>query len=341
MKLRFRQFNLELRHRFTVSGFSRTETPGIQVEIEHDGIVGYGEASMPQYLGESVESVSSFLSKVNLEQFNDPFLLEDILEYIDSVAPENTAAKASVDIALHDLTGKIAGMPCYRMFGLNPVRTPLTTYTIGIDTEEKLRQKIEEVGGRFKMLKIKIGTADDKVIISAVRKVTDLPLSVDANQGWRDREEALDLIFWLEEHGVKFIEQPMPKDRLDDMAWLTERSPLPLFADESVKRLSDMQRINGAFSGVNIKLMKCTGMREALKMIHAAKAMNMKVMLGCMTETSCAISAAAQLSPLADIADLDGNLLISNDIFDGVKVVDGRLALNELPGIGVMKKDNI
>ena len=172
-------------------------------------------------------------------------------------------------------------------------------------------------------------------MIRTIRTVTDVPLAVDANQGWKDRSKALDEIFWLKEQGVVLVEQPLPIAALDDTAWLTERSPLPIIADESVQRLADIRGLAGAFNGINIKLMKCTGMREALKMVHTARALGMKVMLGCMTETSCAVSAAAQLSPLADFADLDGNLLISNDRFTGVTVVDGRLTLPDRPGLGL------
>ena len=174
-------------------------------------------------------------------------------------------------------------------------------------------------------------------MIETIRTVTDLPLAVDANQGWTDRFKALDMIYWLRDHGVVMVEQPMPVGRLDDQAWLNERSPLPLFADESIQRLVDVPAMQGLFSGINIKLMKCTGLREAHKMVDLARGLGMRVMLGCMTETSCGISAAAQLSPAVDFADLDGNLLISNDLFSGVTVVDGKLTLPTAPGIGVVR----
>ena len=198
-----------------------------------------------------------------------------------------------------------------------------------------VREKTLEVDGRFNMLKAKVGVDGDKETILAIRDVTSVPLAVDANQGWKDRFEALDMIYWLRDQGVVMVEQPMPVARLDDLAWLTERSPLPVFADESVQRLSDVLSLKGVFSGINIKLMKCTGLREAHKMVEVARALGMKVMLGCMTETSCGISAAAQLSPAVDFADLDGNLLITNDRFCGVTVEDGRLVLPDRPGIGV------
>lgn len=337
MKLIFYPYDLKLRHVFTVATYSRTTTPDVQVQIEHDGIVGYGEASMPPYLGESVESVMHFLQKVNLKQFHDPFQLEDILVYVDSIMSGNTAAKAAIDIALHDLVGKLLGAPWYRIWGLDKMKTPSTTYTIGIDTTEVVKEKTLEVAGKFNILKVKLGRDNDKEMINAIRSVCNLPIAVDANQGWADKYYALDMIQWLKEQGVVMIEQPMPKTQLDDTAWVTQQSPLPVFADESLQRLSDVEKLKGAFTGINIKLMKCAGMREAWKMVMLARALDMQVMVGCMTETSCAVSAAAQFSPAVDFADLDGNLLISNDLFKGMEVVKGKITLNDLPGIGIWR----
>jgi L-alanine-DL-glutamate epimerase-like enolase superfamily enzyme len=304
------------------------------VKIEYDSFTGFGEASMPPYLGESHETATKFLTGLNLAQFNDPFRIQEILEYVDKSMPNNAAAKAAVDIALHDLTGKIMNQPWYKIWGLSAENTPVTSFTIGIDTPEVVRQKVKEASG-FKILKVKLGRDTDKEMIETIRSVSDVPLCVDVNQGWKDRKFALDMIHWLKGKGVKYVEQPMPKEQVDDIAWLTENSPLPVIADEALQRLSDVQKTVGVYSGINIKLMKCTGMREAFQMVTLARANNMKVMLGCMTETSCAISAATQLSPLVDWADLDGNLLISNDRFEGVKIVDGKVMLNNWPGIGV------
>lgn len=337
MHLTFEPYELKLKHVFTVSSFSRSTTPDVQVRIDYDGYTGYGEASMPPYLGQTVESVCSFLKKVDLEQFPDPFCIDDILTYIDSLSDGDSAAKAAVDIALHDLVGKIIGAPWHRMLGLNPEKTPNTTYTIGIDTDEMVKLKTREVAGQFKILKVKLGTPRDREMVRAIREVSDLPIAVDVNQGWKNKKRALDEIFWLKEQGIVMVEQPMPKEMLDANAWLTERSPLPTFADEAIQRLKDIPAIKGAYTGINIKLMKCTGMREAWKMMNYARAEGMKVMIGCMTETSCAIAAAAQLSPAVDFADLDGNLLIANDIFRGTTVVDGKITLNQLPGIGIEK----
>lgn len=337
IRLSFEPYELQLRHTFTVSSYSRKTTPDVQIKLEYEGFTAYGEASMPPYLGQSVETVCSFLSKVDLAQFKDPFQLENILAYVDSLSPGDSAAKAAIDIALHDLTGKLMGQPWWRIWGLDPAKTPNTTFTIGIDTPEVVRQKTRECADRFKILKVKVGLDNDKEMIQTIREVTDLPLAVDANQGWKDREQALDEIHWLKEKGVVMVEQPMAKERLDDNAWITERSPLPIFADEAIQRLADIPSIKGAYHGINIKLMKCTGMREAWKMLNYARSEGMKVMIGCMTETSCAVSAAAQLSPAVDFADLDGNLLISNDIYKGMEVVDGKITLSDRPGIGIEK----
>ena len=337
MQLQFEPYELQLTHTFTVSSYSRKTTPDVQVRIDYEGYTGFGEASMPPYLGQTVESVCSFLRKVDLGQFRDPFDLEDILAYVDALSEGDSAAKAAVDIALHDLVGKLMGQPWYRIWGLDPAKAPDTTYTIGIDTPEVVREKTRECDGRFNILKAKVGVPGDKETIRAIREITSVPIAVDANQGWKDREEALDMIHWLAEQGIVMVEQPMPKEQIDDIAWLRERTPLPIFADEAVQRLADIKALEGAYDGINIKLMKCTGMREAWKMVNYARAEGMKVMVGCMTETSCAVSAAAQLSPAVDFADLDGNLLISNDRFDGMKVVDGKISLPDRPGIGIIE----
>ncbi len=337
MKLRFYPYELQLAHTFTVSSYSRKTTPDVQVEIEYDGITGYGEASMPPYLGHTVESVCSFLSKVDLSGFRSPFLLEDIMEYLDTISPGDSPAKAAIDIALHDLTGKIIGQPLYRIWGYNPEKAGPTTFTIGIDTPDVVRQKTEECAGLYRILKVKVGLDSDEQMINTIRSVTDLPIAVDANQGWKDRSKALDEIYWLKDQGVVLVEQPLPIDRLDDTAWLTERSPLPIIADESIQRLKDIPRIRGAFSGINIKLMKCTGLLEARKMIAYARAEGLTVMLGCMTETSCACTAAAHLSPAADFCDIDGNLLITNDLFKGMTVRQGLMTLPDSPGLGLTK----
>lgn len=337
IKLLWSPYSLMLKYPFTISTYSRTTTPVVLVELHYEGYIGYGEASLPQYLGETQDTVISFLKQVDLSQFSDFSDIDTILNYVDRIAVGNTAAKASVDIALHDLVGKMKNQSWHEIWNLAPMDTPYTTYTIGIDTDEIVRKKTQEVASDFKILKVKLGGKDDKRMIEVIRSVTNLPLAIDANQGWNDRGEALENIHWLKEQGVVLIEQPMHKTDLAGSAWLTAHSPLPVFADESVQRLADLEKIKGAFSGINIKLMKCTGMNEARKMIGIAPSLGFDVMLGCMTETSCAISAASQLSPAVSFADLDGALLITNDCFIGTTIKNGKITLNNLPGIGVTK----
>lgn len=338
MELSFVPYDAQMRHAFAIATSVRTTTPIVLTQITYDGVTGYGEAAMPPYLGETQASVIEFLKKVDLSKFSSPFLIEDIMAYVDSIAINNTAAKAAVDIALHDLVGKLIGQPWWKIWGFDPTTCPNTSFTVGLDTEEVVKEKTREASP-YKVIKVKLGRdeATDKMMINTIRSVTDTVICVDANQGWKDKHYALDMIHWLNERNVNMIEQPMSKLLLDETAWLTENSPLPIIADEACQRLSDIQKLKGAYSGINIKLMKCTGLREAREMVTLAQALHMKLMIGCMTETSCAISAAAQLAPKMEWADLDGNLLITNDCYTGMKIVDGKITLNDKPGIGVEK----
>lgn len=236
-----------------------------------------------------------------------------------------------------DWVGGKLKTPLYRMLGLDPAKAPVTTFSIGIDTPEVIRQKVEEAKD-FPVLKIKVGRENDAEILAAVRDATDKPLRVDANEGWKDKQQALDKIQWLAGQGVELIEQPLPSSMIEETAWLKERVEIPIVADEAVKTAGDIPRLAGAYDGINIKLMKSGGLQEAIRMIHVARAFDMKIMLGCMIESSVGISAAAQISPLVDWADLDGNLLISNDPFSGVGVRQGRLLLNDRPGLGVSER---
>ncbi len=336
MKLTYRPYILELKHAFSISSNTRTTTQVVLTEIDFNGISGCGEASMPPYLGESHKTVMDFLSEVDLSKYENPFDLERILDDIDNIKPGNTAAKASVDIALHDLIGKLMGQPWYNIWGYDKNKTPNTSFTIGIDTPEIIRLKTKEAE-QYKILKVKLGRETDKEMIETIRSVTDKPLTADVNQGWKEKEKALEMLHWLKEQNVIVVEQPLPREQTDDLAWLAERSPIPIIGDEGVQRLADVKKAAGVYHGINIKLMKCTGMREAQKILLLARSLGLKVMIGCMTETSCAISAASHLSPMCDWADLDGALLIKNDIFDGMKVIDGKVTLPARPGIGVVK----
>lgn len=297
---------------------------------------------MPPYLRESIQSVCAFLERVDISTFDDPLRTDDILSYVmhlddDEPNAHNFAAKAAIDIALHDLVGQILGLPLWHLFGLSPERCTYTTYTIGIDTPEVVKQKVREVEGRFGRLKVKVGVEGDRELIKSIREVSDLPLTVDANQGWTSAEEALRQIEWLQTQGVIMVEQPLPKHNLEGLRWLTERSPLPIILDESVQRPDDVVHLKGCCHGINIKLMKCGGLAPARLMVQLARLQGMQVMLGCMTETTCAVTAAAQLAPCADYLDLDGNLLISNDPFrGGMQVIDGRVTLQSAPGLGLI-----
>jgi L-alanine-DL-glutamate epimerase-like enolase superfamily enzyme len=334
MKLSFASYDLSLRHTFTISRSSRDIEPCILVELEHEGITGYGESAPSERYQETPESVAAFLEKVDLTGFHEPFQAEEILNHVHTLAKGNTSAKAAIDIALHDWIGKKLGIPLWKMWGLEKAKTPVTSFTIGIDSLQLIEQKVNEAE-QYPILKVKVGVPNDEEIIKTIRRVTDKVLRVDANEGWKSKEQARDKILWLEEQGVEFVEQPLPASHPADIAWLREQVHIPLIADESVKGLSDLPSLHGVFDGINIKLMKCTGLREAMRMIHTAKALNMKIMLGCMIESSVAIAAAAQLSPLVDYADLDGNVLITNDPFSGIALSQGKLLLNDLPGLGV------
>ena len=282
----------------------------------------YKPNSVQEERKQVVSKIQKGLDSINLEK-----LTSKILNEISLVSLEDFKMAEAVV-----LQGK-GGLN----WGFDAAKAPSTTFTIGIDTPDVVRAKTKECAEKFNILKVKLGRDNDKEMIETIRSVTNLPIAIDANQGWKDKKYALDMIHWLNERGIVMIEQPMPKSQIDDIAWVTEHSPLPVFADESIQRLSDVAAQKGVFSGINIKLMKCTGMREAWKMLNLARALDMKVMIGCMTETSCACSAAAQLSPAVDFADLDGNLLIANDRFKGMEVVGGKITIPNLPGIGVVK----
>ena len=336
MQLDFQPYDLRFKHAFAIANFSRTFTRIVLTQIKLEGHVGYGEASIPSYLGETAEMSMIFLerTKVILKSITYPFDIEAIMFEIDALDENYKAAKAALDIALHDLKGKMEKQPVWKMFGVDKKKMPITSITLGIDTPLLLRQKVEEAVD-FKVLKIKLGSEDDKKIINTIREMTDKPLYVDANQGWKDRHFALDMAHWLAAQGVELIEQPMPKEDLDGNAFVTEGSPIPTFADESFQRLSDLPKITGAFHGVNIKLMKCTGLNEGLKIVYAARQCHMKILIGCMSETSCGIMAGAALAPLCDFADLDGPWLSANNPFITPKLLNGKIQLNQSAGLGI------
>ncbi|MFD0795349.1 dipeptide epimerase [Mucilaginibacter litoreus] len=337
MQLTYQPYNLLLKHPFTIAKFSRTSTPLMLVQIEHEGQIGYGEASMVPYMGESHESAAAYLNKVDVKRITYPFDYAEISNYLDSIETGNPAIKAAIDIALHDLEGKLRGMPCWQLLGTNPVVMPVTSYTIGIDTKDIVIQKLHEVPD-VKVIKVKLGRDTDRELIQTIRAITDKPLYADANQGWTDLRKTLDHIHWLHEQGVQLIEQPMIKADIDGNAWLTERSPIPIIADEAVQRLPDVEKAKGVYHGINIKLMKSAGMHEAKQMIDRARSLGLKVLIGCMSETSCATLAAAALAPQCDWADLDGPLLTSNNPYSMPDFADGKWQLSNKPGFGLELK---
>jgi L-alanine-DL-glutamate epimerase-like enolase superfamily enzyme len=334
MNINYRPFELELKYPFTIARFSRNSTPLMLLDISYEGLTGYGEASMVPYMGENVQSATDFLTKVDLSWLKPPFNFDELTAYLNSLAPGNPNIKAAIDIALHDLSGKIQNIPCYRMFGSDPNNMPLTSLTIGIDTPEVIIRKVKEAA-ECHIIKVKLGRENDKELINTIRSVTDKHLFVDANQGWTDRSQGSDMAHWLAEKGTLLIEQPMLKDDLDGNAWITEHSPIPIIADEAVQRLADLEIVKGAYHGINMKLMKSAGMAEGFRMIKKAKEQNMKVLIGCMSETSCATLAAAALAPLCDWADLDGPFLTSNNPFRDPLFEDGKWVLNQRPGLGL------
>lgn len=296
---------------------------------------------MPPYYGENHDTASAFLNKakVVLAQLSDCLSLSEaslqiIMTEIDALAPGNHAAKAAVDLALHDLWGKSSGLPLWKLLHIDPAKMPPTSFTLGMDTPEILREKMLE-SADFQIIKIKLGSENDREIIRTIREISNKPIYVDANQGWKNREQALELVEWLATQNVLLIEQPFHKDDMESAAWLRERSPLPIFADESMQRLADLDRVADAFHGVNIKLMKCTGLSEGLRIARAACERGLQLMVGCMTETSCGISAAALLAPMCDHADTDGCWLIRNNPFHMPALQGGKIQLSDAPGLGL------
>ena len=344
MTLTYQPIDLALRYPFRIAFMSRTSTPVVLIQLHLGECIGYGEASMPPYLGENHTSVCAFLDLANkkiISKMRNQDILKHldcqrIMKKIDALAEGNKAAKAAIDIALHDLKGKSEKQAVWQILGSNPDTMPLTTCTIGIETAPPLlRQKIEDAAD-FKVLKIKLGSEDDKKLVTMVRQYTDKPLFVDANQGWSDVSFAIDMTHWLAEQGVLLIEQPMLKTDLDGNGKVAEASPLPVFADESFQRLSDFDKIDGIFHGINIKLMKSTGLWEAQEMVNKAREKNLKIMIGCMSETSCAILAAAALAPQCDFADLDGPWLIKNNPFHAPILRGGKIQLTSTFGLGLV-----
>jgi L-Ala-D/L-Glu epimerase len=329
-------YRLNLRHTWTTTMSASSWRDVLYVHYEHDGITGIGEGAPIVRYQESAQSAQAAVNSVlPFLDASDPTEFQKITTGVNQKVPGDWAGKAAIDIALMDWIGKKLGVPLYEYFGLDPDNTPITDFSIGIDTPEITRQKVREAEN-FPILKIKVGLDTDEQTIAAVRSVTQKPLRVDANEGWTDREVAARKIDWLAKQGVVFVEQPMPADRLDDLLWLHERASLPLMGDESCRQPEDIPRLVGIFDGLNIKLDKTGGISTAYLMLQMARSLNFKTMIGCMVSSSCSITAAAHLTPLVDYADLDGNLLIANDPYQGVTVDNGKLVLPRRPGLGLL-----
>lgn len=325
---------LRLRHTWTTTMSSSEYRDTLQVRLTSDGVVGLGEgAPIVRYHESAEEGKKAIDGIIPFLQGVDPWHFEKVMSELSQKVQGQFAAKAAVDIAVMDWVGKKLNVPLYRMLGLDPADTPITTFSIGIDTPEITRQKVLEAEA-FPVLKIKVGLDTDEATIAAVRSATKKPLRVDANEGWKDKEEAVRKINWLETQGVEFVEQPMPANMIEETRWVRSRVHLPIIADEAAVSACAIPRLVDAYDGVNVKLDKCGGMQQALRMIYVAKSLGMKTMLGCMVSSSISITAAAHLSPLVDYADLDGNLLIANDPYRGVEVRNGKLILTDGSGLG-------
>jgi L-alanine-DL-glutamate epimerase-like enolase superfamily enzyme len=334
-KIETEVLRINLRHTWTTVMSSSEFRETLQLHYTRDGVTGYGEGAPivrynedPRGAQKAVEAQRAFLEAA------DPWEFEKVMREMNRRVEGQWAAKAAVDIALMDWIGKKLNVPLYRYFGLDPREAPITTFSIGVDTPEVTKQKVREADA-FPVLKIKVGLKTDEATIEAVRSVTKKPLRVDANEGWTDKEEAVRKINWLETQGVEFVEQPMPAAMAEEIRWVRSRVHLPIIADEAALHPDVVPKLVDTYDGVNVKLDKCGGILEAYRMIQIAKALKMKTMLGCMVSTSVSVTAAAHLSPLVDYADLDGNLLIANDPYNGVRVEKGKLILPDGPGLGL------
>jgi len=330
LNLTYRPVTLDLKTTFRIAHGASDQRHNVIVYLEE----GLGESAVVPYYGDTQAGIVAYLEHAASGLGDDPFLIEDILNRLPPASP---AARAAVDIALHDLWGKRIGQPLYRLFGLNPQALPLTSFTIAIDEPAVMAERAAACG--YPVIKIKLGSPQDEAIVAAIRQATNAKLRVDANAGW-SREQAARLIPRLAEYDLEFIEQPLPAGDIEGLHWLKERLrrqkiDMPLFADESIRSAADVAAHAGAIDGLVIKLMKSGGIRAALRAIHTARALDMQIMIGCMVETSIGVTAAAHLAPLCDHADLDGPLLIRNDPFKGLRYEGGHMILPAGPGLGV------
>ena len=331
VELTARRATLRLAETFVISRSSEDEAEVVNVELRHDGVTGFGEAAPIDRYDESAESALAYLEAAADDLGDDPFALDEIFARLPA---GEQAAKAALDAALHDLCGKLAGLPVWRLLGLRRAGPP-TSWTVWLGDPDDMARRAEAVRRRFHRLKLKLGGDDglDADRVRAVRAITDLPLQVDVNEGW-SLDEALELVPELAALGVEYCEQPLPAGDPGGSE-LKARSPLPIYVDEDCHTLADVAACAERAYGINIKLAKSGGIREAIRMAHAARALELGVMLGCMVESGLGIAAGAQMASLCDHVDLDGNLLLAEDPWPGVEFVDGVQVPADAPGLGV------
>lgn len=333
MELDYQIYNLPLRHQFKVAYSSKKFAQNIFITLCHENTIGFGEAAPSYFYHENADTVVRFLEDIRSEIVAAPLAVEPIMELLEKISKGDYAAKTAINMALFDLIGKQEALPVYRLFDIHPDKTLVTSFTIGIDDLAVMKEKVN-AANNFPVLKVKLGTDYDYEIIEAIRAITTVPLRIDANEGWT-KQEAVEKINWLETQNVELIEQPLPAAEIEATKWIRKRVHLPLFADESLTSSKDMDKLRGAFDGINIKLMKCGGLTEALKMVKKAREMNLKTMIGCFIESSLGITAAAHIAPLFDYIDLDGALLIRSDPFRGAQITNGQIDIPDKPGLGV------
>jgi L-Ala-D/L-Glu epimerase len=334
MQLTFRERTLRPRHDFTLSRESIREKQSLFVELVHDGVVGRGEGAPIARHGETPRSCLAALERMRMGMPESPIAYGALIQSLRDMAPKDHTARAAMDAAIMDWVGKSRGVPLYALWDIDPARMPPTSMTIAIDAPDRVRERAREACG-FRVLKLKVGGEQDRAMVDAIRDVTDVQIRVDANEGYPDRETAIREIEWLAGRNVELVEQPLPATRVEDIVWLKDRSPLPLFADEAFLQAQDIPELAEGYHGINLKLVKCGGTLAAREAIQSARSCGLKVMLGSTIESSLGIAAAAHLAPLADYVDLDGNLLLADDPFAGHPIQDGRIRLRNAPGLGI------
>jgi L-alanine-DL-glutamate epimerase-like enolase superfamily enzyme len=334
VRLSVETLELKTRYEFRIAHGAHRNYRNVLVRLEHDGLTGLGEGSASHYYGESYDSMCAALAAWAPLLGDDPFALDAIEARLDATLMGNDAARAALEMALHDWIGKKLGLPTWKLLGLDAAAAPISCVTLGMATPEEMERKLDDVID-FPAIKVKLGAPGDVENLKRIRRRFTGRLQVDANAAW-GAADAVRVLREIEPLGVELVEQPVARGDLDGLRWVRERSPIPVFADESCHHLSDIARLAGRVDGINLKIMKTGGIREMLRMIHAARAHGMKILLGSMVESSLALTAAAQVAPLADYLDLDGHWLLADDPFDGAPGERGAMVLNSRPGLGVV-----